>query len=1036
MILFIGIFIVLQNGLYLEKLSIANVELKEISLKWNEKLDFSVDTIQVTSQEETENFKFTLEKTSHYLKIIQRITTLFDSVYIQSISNGDMNASFKYTSKEDGHLNLYTPSFNLTTQLSLKQNILHCHINQFYEKQNDITSNGDIYFDTNLHKLFFDIDIDIHNDVAFTFFGISDDKKLQYRVKSKHDITDIKHLIEMAHLPKEVFYWAYTAIKMKSVTLENLYGFINYNDLSNAFKNLYLKATIHQLDYTYHPKLDAIHTKNTELEFKNGIFTILPKHAYTYGIYLGKSWLFIDFTKPQEMLTLYLKFKKGKLNKNILKILSTYKIKLPFLQHSGDVVTDLTLKVNLRTIAIDAHGDFYVKKGNFDYLGLNLDISNAHIKLNNYDVLINEMDASLHKQDIKAKVRVKYNAKKAEGRLHFIAKEINFQGFSLLTKNLHVDYFINPKGDKISIKDSLWNYHNYKLHLESVKLPFNIKTLIAKVPTSYFSVDNLSDGYISGFINIRKFIFDFNIDLLHLHSQGVELAQSNTELHLVYNKNLTLNSKREIYFRVNGSPYRVEKLSFVFKNNQLLFKKTKLQISDYITTQLNAKYLLKKHKGFVTFHNFTLINPQTKHRLYQRQLIPIELRYNNKKFFAQTLNDLNVTFQSNEKGWNIDVPQLATLAKDSNFLKKFKLTKGSLKVFKDTESKYTQFEGRVHYPYALLQVDGKPQYDYKIKGKLKSKGKLYFNVNDAIFVNYNKKVKVEINKQIIDFNELLLTLKTLQSDAKNTKHSSKKSSLNLLLKAKQTQLYLGNNRYVLSDLISLQYYNDILTAQLTHDKGSAGLKYYDNTFHLYGHNFNDIFMGKLLSLSKFYGGSLDFSLSGTLDDYKAILFITNTTVKEYKLFNNILAFINTVPSLITFSIPGYDKHGLAVKQAYIKFHAKNDLFDISDIYLDSKELKILGKGKASVKNDMIDVILNLKTDLGSNLSKVPLVGYILLDGDSISTTLKITGKLTDPNVESLLAQEIVVAPLNIIQRTLTLPYKLIKEPKKTFDKLK
>jgi hypothetical protein len=227
--------------------------------------------------------------------------------------------------------------------------------------------------------------------------------------------------------------------------------------------------------------------------------------------------------------------------------------------------------------------------------------------------------------------------------------------------------------------------------------------------------------------------------------------------------------------------------------------------------------------------------------------------------------------------------------------------------------------------------------------------------------------------------------------------------------------------------MNLQYYKGILTAQLTHANGKAGFKIDGDKFHLYGNNFNDEFMEKLLSLSKFKGGSLDFSMSGKFDDYIGTFYINNTTIEDYVILNNILAFINTVPSLATFSLPGYSKKGLHIDNAYMKFHAKNHIFDISDIYIGSKEIKILGKGTASVKYDTIDLALNLKTDLGSSLSKVPVVGYIIFDGKNISTTLKITGKLTDPKVKTMIARDIAVAPLNIILRTLTLPYKIAKD---------
>jgi len=87
----------------------------------------------------------------------------------------------------------------------------------------------------------------------------------------------------------------------------------------------------------------------------------------------------------------------------------------------------------------------------------------------------------------------------------------------------------------------------------------------------------------------------------------------------------------------------------------------------------------------------------------------------------------------------------------------------------------------------------------------------------------------------------------------------------------------------------------------------------------------------------------------------------------------------------------------------------------------------LGKGTANIKQNKINLLLNLKTDLASDVSKIPLVGYLIFDGKSLSTTLKVTGKLNNPKIQTQLAKDIVVAPLNIIKRTLTLPYRLIKK---------
>ena len=50
---------------------------------------------------------------------------------------------------------------------------------------------------------------------------------------------------------------------------------------------------------------------------------------------------------------------------------------------------------------------------------------------------------------------------------------------------------------------------------------------------------------------------------------------------------------------------------------------------------------------------------------------------------------------------------------------------------------------------------------------------------------------------------------------------------------------------------------------------------------------------------------------------------------------------------------------------------------------------------------------------------------MIFDGKTISTTLKVDGKLTDPKISTMLAQSIMIAPVNIIKRTLLLPVHLL-----------
>jgi len=74
--------------------------------------------------------------------------------------------------------------------------------------------------------------------------------------------------------------------------------------------------------------------------------------------------------------------------------------------------------------------------------------------------------------------------------------------------------------------------------------------------------------------------------------------------------------------------------------------------------------------------------------------------------------------------------------------------------------------------------------------------------------------------------------------------------------------------------------------------------------------------------------------------------------------------------------------------------------------------------------------MNLKTDLGSSVSKIPVVGYILMGEDSVSTSLTLNGKLDNPKVNTRVAKDIAIAPWNILKRTFTYPMKLFKSDEK------
>jgi hypothetical protein len=1008
-------FIILQNGLYINSLSLPNIKIKQLYIKWNEKLDISLQTIEIIKNRSKTVSKLNSKKIEKSLKSLSRFSHLFSSLTVEKMKLNDILVSLHYQENKEGFLIASSPDFNLKATLSTQEDIFSIHIQELKYLKREIKLNGYLYFDQRNVALYTKLNINIHNDLESKIFVQLNTRGLTYKLINKKEIKSIKYLMESLNLPKEVKFWVLDAIDMDYVSIESAKGFIDFNHPQDALKNINIQATVHKLNYTYNTKLDAVHTSITKLEFKNGTLFIRPKNAYSSHQFLDKSWLKIDFTKQDELLTLHLLF-DGVLNKDMLNVLKTYKINLPFLQHTGKIKTNLKLEVGLRSISVDAQGDFFTQKANFDYLGLNVNIFDAYIKLNNYDVSIHNMRAS-YKDIATSSVDVVYNAQTSKGTIVFKADKISFANKELYLNKLplKIIYEMGPKQDVIHVEKSLWKHDKTVFTLDPITLPFNLNKLVLNIPTTLFDAHNILTGYIQGKIDLKRMKASLNADILTFNYAGVKLNESNAQLKITYDKDLIISSKNKISFNIDDVDINVRNATIEIDSKSIFIKDTYLDIDNLLYTKINSIYKIKDQKNSVYLAYLYLKN--NGETLYSKNNLHLTVQQL-KDATLISAKDLSIILALYDHKWTLKIDDLDKIVQGSKFLQDLKLKHGKAVINKYSKEKKITFNAEIDYDYNFLIIDGKPVKKYILNGEIENQ-KIKLNINKKIDINVDKNININIKESGLDVTQII----KLTDDINITKNKTSDKNIDLLLNAKDIYFDLGNSRKVIADSVNLQYDNNITTAQLKYAQGSAGFKLQNKTFHLYGNNFNDKFMDNIFSLSKFKGGKLEFSVKGTLDDYAGEFYINHTTVLDYKLLNNVLAFVNTVPALMTFSLPGYNQNGLYIDASYAKFHAKNGLFNISDFLVDSKEIDIFGKGMADIKNNKIDINLKLKTDLGSSARKIPIVGYILFDGDSVSTTVHVSGKLSDPKVNSMLAKDIIVAPFNIIKRTLLLPFK-------------
>lgn len=1010
------VFALLHNGLYIERITLPYIQAKQLYIKWDEKLEFSLERLLIKLPQNEQDDAFDYKKYVQTSKIVLHTLEWFHSITIEQLLIGESNITFHYDENAQGFLKIDSPSFNLEGSLENTQTLIKLTIETLKTSKKNITLTGVVYADLESERLYSLLHTSVNDDLKSDLFMQVDAKSIDFSAQSKKVITDPKALVKMAGLSEDIKFWTYDAIEVDSLALEELWGHIDFNNLADLYKNIYVKAKANRLNYTYNRALDAIHTAFTELEYKEGVLYIRPKDALSYTQALGESWLKIDFSTPQELLTLKLLF-EGSLNKDMLHILDTYGIKLPFLQKDGVTKVDLTLAVNLITIDVEALGSFMIQNGNFDYLKLNLNIENAKIELKNQFVTTNTMQIQ-YKDIASSDVQVTYDAGKSEGWIDFSLKDISFKGWKLDNNAtaLAARYFISPKQDSLKLDRSHWSYKGYTIGLDPLEIPFDLESLKITLPTTLVWFDGIGSAFVSGDVDLENEKAALDVDLLTFAYNGIKVAQSDTPFHVKIDEKIEINAVENLPFEVAGTEFTLEKPDIIIDEEQLVLKNSKLTMGKYATTRIFAKHTFDAASTHVSLSDLLITDSHQFETLFKKKKVLLSIKEHNDTIEINS-GELDASFFSNNHGWMLHVNSISQLVSNSEFLTKFNINTGDFTLYKDAQQKNVAFSSNIIYPYKILTQEGLPTENYKIEGEIKSDG-VALNINEDTDIFIDKNVDIRMKNVGLNVHEIINAVSEFESD------EDEASDFKLSLVALDSFIYLSEKRRALSEIINLQYENKILTAQLSHEQGKAGMRLFEKQFHLYGRDFNDVFMQELFSPSKFKGGSFDFSVEGKTKEYGGVLYMKETTVLDYKLLNNILAFINTVPSLVTFSLPGYSTNGLKVKEAYLNFKAKDGIYNLSDIFLESKELSILGKGEADFNKESIDVKLNLKTDLGSDASQIPLVGYILFDKESVSTGLNLKGDLNDPKIETRLVRDMAVAPINIIKRTLSLPYNL------------
>ena len=200
-------------------------------------------------------------------------------------------------------------------------------------------------------------------------------------------------------------------------------------------------------------------------------------------------------------------------------------------------------------------------------------------------------------------------------------------------------------------------------------------------------------------------------------------------------------------------------------------------------------------------------------------------------------------------------------------------------------------------------------------------------------------------------------------------------------------------------------------------------------FHLVGTGLSADLVRQVISFVDLEGGRFNVSLWGTEEDFEGYLECRNVLVrdKEFVLLNNIMAFLDTIPALATFSSAGFNSNGYQVQKGVVHFRYQQGVLTIIDSFSEGTSINTRAKGSLDFNRKTINMEVTLQTlkSLSKVINTIPWVGYAILGKDgTMSTVLQLTGSLQHPEVTTHLSEQAMLAPLNILERTLTWPFRL------------
>ena len=282
--------------------------------------------------------------------------------------------------------------------------------------------------------------------------------------------------------------------------------------------------------------------------------------------------------------------------------------------------------------------------------------------------------------------------------------------------------------------------------------------------------------------------------------------------------------------------------------------------------------------------------------------------------------------------------------------------------------------------------------------------------------------KQEIVAKVNKLGFFLPPILKLLGDKRNANNDKAGPQPHFTLIGQDTFLRFQHGNKLLADTLLVSWDGQQLVARLDQGQGVMNFTAKGEKFSLKGDNFGAPFLSALLNESRFNGGSFSLLAGGDFHNYDLAFAIKDSHVKNFTLINNIMAFIDTVPSLLSFSLPGYTVQGMDIVSAEGALTMVDNKIKVKSFSLQSSTLTITATGTVDLGQKNLDLLLNIISPAPNNLAKIPLAGWLFKGTRKmLAVTLAMTGPIDEPEISSTMFKGIPAKGFKFIKQTLHLP---------------